>query len=103
MTTSAVLMSRWHTARPSGCLRFTPKDRFVRLEEAKDGFISVPAIVRMKSGIGASLDLDHVGAELGQQPAAFDADTADSEIQHPHPGQRPGRSRHGGDGILPGG
>jgi len=31
-------------------LRFTPKPRFVRLEEAKDALISVDITTRMKSG-----------------------------------------------------
>ena len=39
-------------------------------------------------GMRAGLDFDHVGAVFGEQPARFDADAADSEVQHAQSGER---------------
>ena len=36
----------------------------------------------------AGFDFDHIGAVFGEQAARFDADAADSEVQHAQAGER---------------
>ena len=48
--TSAHPTRRSRTSAASGCFRSRPRQRFVRLEEAKEGVISLPRKILMKSG-----------------------------------------------------
>ena len=49
MTTSETLASRRSRSRPSVVWAFTPRPRLDRLDERKDGPISMPVMTRMKS------------------------------------------------------
>ena len=48
-------------------------------------------------GVRTRLDLDHLGAVLGEAAADFHPDRADAEVHDPHAGERRRRFRRGSD------
>ena len=62
--------------------RLIPKLRLHRLDEANADYHFRAVYRADEIGMRARFDFDYVGAVFRQQPARFDADAADPEVQH---------------------
>ena len=72
------------TARPSGCLRFAVKERLLRACTDHHGgraFVQLAPLAQRVAAIGR-FDLDHLGAELGEDAGTERAGDQGAEFQH---------------------
>ena len=88
--------SRATTARPPAVVRSSGDRAPVAVDREEVG--RVVAVERRPPAPGVvaqpgSLDLEHVGPEVGEHHAAVRAGEHPGQVEHPDPGQRPGRRR----------
>ena len=83
---------------PPDVRRSTPKLRLLRLPDTKLCEASAAVADARRVGEGAVLDLDHVGALVGEQAPDLVADDDDPEVDDAQPGS--GRRRR--DAAVPG-
>ena len=82
---------RCRTARPSGCFRSSASARLPRLVPRKNRLSPVQARRKLAQHVALRrFDLDHVGAEIGQQRAAIGPGEIAAQIENLDPVERPG-------------
>ena len=100
MTTSADKVSRWNTATPSGCFQVEAQRTLVAVDELEEGaglarffvtWAAHAAGVVARTGV---LDLDDVGAEVGEVLGGNGAGQQPGEVEHAQAGERLGAFSH---------